>query len=659
MTLSPSAKHRLFGAILVLTPVIFLLLTEGALRFFSVGTDLRLVQRTVVRGREFYTINRMVGRRYFSRPGVAIPEPPDVLFPVKKSPRTRRIFCLGESTMAGFPYEYNATPASLLKDQLTSLFPADTIEVINVGMSAIGSTVIRDLVADLTPYEPDLFVIYVGHNEYYGVFGPGSSSPLAGSTWLTRLHLNLVRTRLYLLLQEGYTWAEEAVQRQPRSADATLMEEMGNRSGIPYRGLVYGQGLDIYRENIAGIIGEARAHGVPVLFSALVDNLADQPPFMSVHGVATDVPTQEAVRRLIDEGRAAAQRSAWLDASDALRRAALLDSSYASTRFLLGSALLALGDSTGAAAEFRAARDLDALRFRASGELQQVLFEVCAAHNVPVARVDSAFAAASPGGIIGRGLILEHLHPNIRGYALMAKAWATSIREHALLSPSGRMGALLADSLWEATAPITPFDAAIGAVKTAQLTSRWPFTPDPLRPAAPPADTVHMIVTRALREHTPWTRARYNVAEWYERRREYDRARTEYCAIAKALPYSFQPLVRRADAFAAEGRIADAVAGYRQSIRVEENPYAYMKLGVVLLQNAEARGAAAELERGFAVDASLGGALTTGEAAYGRSLLAYAYARSGRYPEAKEQARRALALQPGQREAAELLRRLP
>lgn len=109
-------------------------------------------------------------------------------------------------------------------------------------MSAIGSTVIRDLVSDLTPYGTDLFVIYVGHNEYYGVFGPGSSSPLAGSTWLTRLHLNLVRTRLYLLLQEGYTWAEGMIHREPRSADATLMEEMGNRSGIPYRGLVYGQG---------------------------------------------------------------------------------------------------------------------------------------------------------------------------------------------------------------------------------------------------------------------------------------------------------------------------------------------------------------------------------------------------------------------------------
>jgi tetratricopeptide (TPR) repeat protein len=659
VALSPVAKRRLFGAILLLTPVIVLLLIEGALRFFSYGTDLSLVQRTTVRGREFYTINRMVGRRYFSQPGIAIPEPPDVLFPVMKSARTRRIFCLGESTMAGFPYEYNATPASLLHDQLASLLPADTIEVINVGLSAIGSTVVRDLIADLTPYEPDLFVIYLGHNEFYGVFGPGSTSPLAGSTWLTRLHLRLMRTRLYLLMQETYAWAGSLAHREQQSADATLMEEMGDRGGILLHGPVYERGLDIYRENLAGIIGEARAHGVPVLFSALVDNLADQPPFMSVFAPATNTATQDAVRRLIDESTTAAQQRAWVDASDALRRAIALDSSYASARFLLGRALREMGDSTGAAVEFRAARDLDALRFRATDEFQRTLIDVCDAHHVPVARVDSAFAVASPQGITGRGLILEHLHPNVQGYALMAKTWAAAIRDHRLISSSGPTGGLLPESLWVRTAPITPFDNAIGEIKTAQLTSRWPFTPAMRRGSPDPADTVNMIVARALRDHTAWTRARYAVAEWYEHRGDFARARTEYQAIAKALPYSFQPLVRRADAFAADGRTADAVAGYRQSIRVEENPYAHMKLGVILLQNADTPGAVAELERGFVVDAALGGAMTTGESAFGRSLLAYAYARTGRYADAKEQARKALALQPGQREATELLRRLP
>jgi lysophospholipase L1-like esterase len=657
--LSSSAKHRLFEAILILTPPAALLLVEIALRICSYGADLDLVQKTVVRGREFYTINRMVARRYFSVPGIAIPEPPDVLFPVAKSRHTKRIFCLGESTMAGFPYEYNATPTSLLKDQLTSLLPSDTIEIINVGLSAVGSTVVLDLIKDLTAYEPDLFVIYAGHNEYYGVFGAGSTSALAGSEVLTRLQLMLVRTRLYVLLQDAFAGAGMMMHPGQGVTGTTLMEEMGNRSGIPLHGEVYERGLATFRRNIAGIIDEARSHNVPILFSALVDNLADQPPFASSFAPGLTKAQEDEIGRLLDSARSAAARHAWADAVAPLRTAVGRDSSHAMGRFLFGRALQATGDTAGALREFRAARDLDEIRFRASEELQQTILAVCAEKQTPVARVDEAFAAASPGGISGHTLILEHLHPNIRGYAIMARTWAGAIRDHRLLGSSGPAGAVLSDSAWMEAAAITSFDEAIGETKTAQLISHWPFTPDQRRDAVLPGDTVRMIVARALREHTSWTRARYTVAEWYEHRKDFANARREYAAIAKALPYSFQPLVRRGDAFAAEGLTADAVTCYSKSIQVEDNPYAHMKLGVLRLQNGDAPGSIAELERGFAVDALQGGAMTTGEQAFGRSLLGYAYARTRRFDAAKEQARKALALQPGLKEATELLRRLP
>jgi hypothetical protein len=69
--------------------------------------------------------------------------------------------------------------------------------------------------------------------------------------------------------------------------------------------------------------------------------------------------------------------------------------------------------------------------------------------------------------------------------------------------------------------------------------------------------------------------------------------------------------------------------------------------------------AAAEFEKGFSVDADQQGVLTPGEQAQGRSLLAFACARQGRFAAAKENARRALDLQPGLKDAADLLRRLP
>lgn len=167
------------------------------------------------------------------------------------------------------------------------------------------------------------------------------------------------------------------------------------------------------------------------------------------------------------------------------------------------------------------------------------------------------------------------------------------------------------------------------------------------------------IVYSALRGGVSWTQARYRVADYYAQRREFDLARRECIAIAKALPYSFQPWIRRADLFSAEGRLPEAAEEYRHCIAVEENPYGHMKLGVLLLQSEHPSDAVAEFEKGFSVDAGPKGGLTIGEQANGRSVLAFAYARLGRFAQARENARRAVALQPGLKEATDLLRRLP
>jgi predicted Zn-dependent protease len=167
-----------------------------------------------------------------------------------------------------------------------------------------------------------------------------------------------------------------------------------------------------------------------------------------------------------------------------------------------------------------------------------------------------------------------------------------------------------------------------------------------------------MLLT-ALQKGDTWTQTRYRVSEFHAHRREFDHARAECIAITKALPYSFQPSMRIADLFVAEGRPADAVAEYRHSIAIEENPYGHMKLGVLLLHDSHAPDAIQELERGFSVDAQQHGIMTAEENAQGRSLLALGYARIGKVAKAKENARLALALQPGLRDAADLLRRLP
>jgi len=48
------------------------------------------------------------------------------------------------------------------------------------------------------------------------------------------------------------------------------------------------------------------------------------------------------------------------------------------------------------------AKDLDALRFRATEEFKEVLKDICTNRRVPLAPVDSAFESNSPNGIVGK-----------------------------------------------------------------------------------------------------------------------------------------------------------------------------------------------------------------------------------------------------------------
>ncbi len=62
---------------------------------------------------------------------------------------TYRIFCLGGSTTVGFPYWYNGSFPSFLRDRLRRTFPERSIEIINLGMTATNSYTVVDMVRDV------------------------------------------------------------------------------------------------------------------------------------------------------------------------------------------------------------------------------------------------------------------------------------------------------------------------------------------------------------------------------------------------------------------------------------------------------------------------------------------------------------------------------
>ncbi|KAA0222803.1 SGNH/GDSL hydrolase family protein [candidate division KSB1 bacterium] len=227
---------RIFYFLLFALPLVFLLLLEGVLRLLTDDPITPLVVRREERGKLFYQLNARVGERFFLGGVAAVPEVYPQRFAYTKPSNGLRVFCLGGSTMASFPYELHARVSSLLQDRLQLMYPDKTVEVINAGMAAINSYAVVEFARELAQYEPDLFVMYLGHNEFYGALGVGSTQSLGQSRGLVRLYLRLQKFRTFMLLRRLIMAVRQSLQTNTSApaGQQTLMEGMAAEKTIPF-----------------------------------------------------------------------------------------------------------------------------------------------------------------------------------------------------------------------------------------------------------------------------------------------------------------------------------------------------------------------------------------------------------------------------------------
>ena len=99
------AKKIVFSVAALLIPVLVLALLEAGLRLAGYGDDLRLFI-PLEKNPQYRITNPQVGRRYFVRQDF-LPATSYDAFRAQKPAHTFRIFVLGGSTTAGFPYFNN------------------------------------------------------------------------------------------------------------------------------------------------------------------------------------------------------------------------------------------------------------------------------------------------------------------------------------------------------------------------------------------------------------------------------------------------------------------------------------------------------------------------------------------------------------------------
>jgi len=530
------SRRNAFWAFTLAFPFLFFILVEGALRVYQYGPDLSLFFTQELNGRTYHIMNPDVCRRYFSRIPFAPSTSPDY-FVVPKPAGTYRIFCLGGSTTVGFPYWYNGAFSAFLHDRLQSTFPDRSIEVINLGMTATNSFTVLDFAEDLLSYEPDLLIVYDGHNEFYGALGVASYESSGGSRWLSKLSLALARVRTYQFANDLAAGFKSLSAGQEDRG--TMMERLSRGNTVPHESETYRDGLEWFSENLRALKELAADRGIPVLLGTQVSNLRNLVPFVS--RVPDEMPAQA---RLAFNSRFNAGIEKYMDgnfdaALDDFTSAIQIVPAHAEAHFRLARCLDTLGRHLEALQEYVAARDFDELRFRASSAFNDTINAMDDGTQFFSADIEKAFAAASPGGIIGDNLILDHLHPTAYGHFLIAREYARILRAHGLLADEAAWVAAdtLSDELLWQRRRLTPLDDRIAERRTEALVTAWPFQPEmmPIRTVSAD-DTLGQIADLVLYGQYHWMQGHDSAAAYYASRGDLRSLETEYRTIISQLP---------------------------------------------------------------------------------------------------------------------------
>jgi tetratricopeptide (TPR) repeat protein len=572
-----SRKKLFFFSIAPLAVLCVLLaLTELALRAFAPALGNPFVSPVTRDGTGWYVINRGYLRKYFPATVTALPEFKPSLMKQHKTAHGFRVMCIGESSMFGTPYAMDATIPALLRKQLRHLCPDRDIEVINLGAAAVNSNVVLDITKHLFELQPDLILLYVGHNEFYGPDGVGAPLlerhlPFTVPLKYGARDLRLIRAVQNLLrgFSPGSLEGERNMMRQ-------VSENSHVRLGSPEAERVF----RLLESNLTAIAGLCRSNGVPLIVSDVTSNLLF-PPF-----------AYDSVVAGRDCGRLFARVPAMFDSGGPGSLMTVLsplfaeDSSNAFVDYWLGRSSLATGDNLRGRELLARARDNDLLKFRAPERTNAVIRNVCRAASVPLVSADSLFLSFTPSGLPGDTLFWEHLHPNARGYYEIAGLFLRKMIQLGIIQPAPASGSHMIPLPFNSDSLGIPWlDHAYAELSVRYLTSRWPFRG--IRAASPLLDAadgfLRQIAQEVYTHSLGWEDGCYRTAEYFGSRGEYLNGRTTYQSLIEEDPDDSRALYMLGNLEKQYAHVVEAATAYRRAIAASPR-FELPRIDLALLQ---------------------------------------------------------------------------
>ncbi len=377
-------------------------------------------------------------------------------FKMPKKKGVYRIFCIGGSSVLGYPFSYNNVHSEItFPKKLQHMLDKDAVnlEIINAGVSGTYTGKLIPLTRELITYDPDAIILYAGHNEYGYYYWSPEILKIAPLTLkidrlLNKLYLYrlLVRTldkspevdrhseKWFKYNIKSGLWKKEVVARilLDKFKDIVPSKEWQNFAANE---LFLCE--ELFEQNLLQINSILKKSGVTFIVCTVVSNIKDYPPIFSFHSSTFSPEDLEYWEKAYGNVKKLLTKQDYAEAINELLKLQKMDTAYAETYYLLGKAYYSLGKYSLARKNFILAKDYSpayAPFQRAPSSLNHRIRKICRKNRIFLIDIEKEFYSLKTNfGIPGYDLFRDNLHPNENGYLFIAQIIANKIKQFKII----------------------------------------------------------------------------------------------------------------------------------------------------------------------------------------------------------------------------------
>jgi len=284
---------------------------------------------------------------------------------------------------------------------------------------------------ELLQYQPDLFILYTGHNEFLEdrTYHRLKNVP----RMLIGLHHRLLHLRTYQLANR-YLASRGNSDESKTVLSTEVKTKLDVKTGLStyHRDPVWQQGIiEHFRRNLEVLVQTAQRADVPIILMNPTSNLKDCPPFKSEFARDPSPGDHDRVIALWQQARQADTSDPW-GRLHLLEQAVALDDQHAGLLYQLGTSYAATGRFSEAKSYFLAAKENDICPLRMLEPMHQTVKEVASRYGIPLVDVRELIEQRSEHGIPGGDWFVDHVHPNVNGHQVIADALTDVLAEQQL-----------------------------------------------------------------------------------------------------------------------------------------------------------------------------------------------------------------------------------